>query len=117
MQLNVGGKTEHYPNAAQLCLFTALKRNPRITTIKAVWGWHIMDHATNRVATYNRKTKMLWYWEANFGVEHKGEDTFYIYKGVTPSMLYKAGVQADGNAFANLDKYGCELISRRQWKR
>jgi hypothetical protein len=116
MQIDANG-VDAFPYAPQLFLFSALKRNPRITTFRVVWSWQIFSGSGNQVATYNRKTKMLWFRETNYGGGLEGKDACYIYKGVTPQMLYKAGVQADERAFANLDKYGCELVSRRQWKR
>ena len=116
MQIN-GGAESAYPNAPLLYLFTALKHNPRITNFRIDWGWAIFSGSTKGVATYNRKTKILWYREANFGGGSPGGYAVYIYKGVTPKMLYQAGTQLDGNAFEKLDEQGCTLVMRRQWKR
>lgn len=105
------------PDAAFLQIFSALRRYPRVTNIRAHWNYGLMSGSTYATATYNRKTKMLWYRETNFNWGSKGEDEYYVYEGVTPQMIYRVYGLAQSGTPSGLKAAGCKLIFSCKMKR
>lgn len=112
VQVDSGG-VNGCPYVPLLYLYSALKRYPKATRIQASWGDAIFTRSIEGAATYNRRTKMLWYRQSISG--EQPVHFYAVYKGVSPQMLYQAGAQSihtgKCDAFLELDKWGCERVA------
>ncbi len=118
VQVDSGG-VNGCPYVPLLYLYSALKRYPKATRIQASWGDAIFTRSIEGAATYNRRTKMLWYRQSISG--EQPVHFYAVYKGVSIQMLYQAGVEeiarmgdndnSGDNDFMHSDEQGCERVA------